>query len=235
MKTAVGVIRSGRKSTKERSLIEGWCLKNDMAVTEWKEVEPGAFGQIAFGDWMKGRKVDAVVVADADLVSGNVNEYYAYKCVLRRRHSDLVAVKDGFGGYDLYKNIYEGFIDTLCKVELENEPIRKPHDRMDKVARGAYIGGIAPMGYKVENGKLVVNPAEVPAVLFIMERKHRGASILGTVQELNAKGYKTRRGKEFVISTVYGIWNNEQFYRGFYRYSKDGDWVPGQHEAILKD
>ena len=91
------------------------------------------------------------------------------------------------------------------------------------------------MGYKVQDGKLVVNPEDVPAVLFIMKSKHEGKSILGTMQELNAKGYKTRRGKEFVISTVHGIWNNENFYRGYYRYSKDGEWVPGQHEAILKD
>jgi hypothetical protein len=56
-----------------------------------------------------------------------------------------------------------------------------------------------------------------------------------TVTLLNENGYKTRRGKPFVLSTVQSIWNNERTYRGEYRYGKDGEWVKGQHEPILKD
>ena len=60
------------------------------------------------------------------------------------------------------------------------------------------------------------------------------ASKLSSVRALNEAGYRTRNGKEFVISTVQSIWNNEQTYRGMYRYG-NGDWVKGQHEAILTD
>lgn len=58
--------------------------------------------------------------------------------------------------------------------------------------------------------------------------------MLGTMNALNAAGYKTRNGKPFVISTVQSIWNNERTYRGEYRYGKNGEWVKGQHEPILK-
>ena len=119
------------------------------------------------------------------------------------------------------------------RKELENEPILRKTGRIRKVAKGGYVGGQAPMGYKVEDGKLVVNPEEVPVVLFIMEEKHRGGTKNGTAEKLNAKGYETRRGGPFQISTVQGIWNNEMLYRG-YRRSGD-EWVKAQHEAILKD
>lgn len=238
MKRVAGWIKPSnrqRDENRQRSVIDDYCLNHEMVVSEWIEgVE--MFGDVAFGKWMSGKKIDAVVVADSSLVSGEFFEYYAYKCVLMRRHSDLVAVSgENFSGYKLYGTILEEFIGTLCRVELENEPIRKPHDRVDKAARGAYIGGNAPMGYRVEGGKLVVNPEEVPVVELVMERKHQGKTMLSTVEALNAGGYKTRRGNPFVISTVQSIWNNEPFYRGMYRHGKDGEWVPGQHEAILKD
>ena len=66
-----------------------------------------------------------------------------------------------------------------------------------------------------------------------MEEKHACRTKLGTVEKLNAEGYKTRKGGPFQISTVQSIWNNENLYRG---YRKSGDeWVLGEHEAILKD
>ena len=55
------------------------------------------------------------------------------------------------------------------------------------------------------------------------------------MEKLNVLGYKTRGGKPFVISTVQSVWNNEMFYKGYYRYGKDGEWVKGQHEAIVKE
>ena len=155
--------------------------------------------------------------------------------MLKRRHSDLVAVESRFKGYDLYRKLFEELIDTMCRIDLANEPIKRTHDRTDKAARGAYIGGNAPMGYKVENGKLVINPEEVPVVLCVMDRKHSGRTMLSTVDTLNQNGYKTRSGRPFVISTVQSIWNNEMVYRGYYRHGKDGEWVKGQHEPILQD
>ena len=238
VKKAVGYIRNGKRKSeidRQKKAIDGYCIEHDMAVTDWIGMNGETFGEIAYGDWMTGKKVDAVIVADSGYVSGSVYEFYAYKSVLKRRHSDLIAVSGRFPGYDLYVKLFNELIETMCRIDLENAPIRKPHDRMDKAARGAYIGGRAPMGYKAENGQLVINEQEVPVVRFVMESKHSGKTMLGTVEALNSNGYKTRNGKPFVISTVNGIWKNEMFYRGYYRYSKDGEWVKGQHEPILKD
>ena len=103
-----------------------------------------------------------------------------------------------------------------------------------KAAKGGYAGGRAPMGYRVEKGQLVIVPEEAEVVRFIFAQKEAGSTMLGTVRLLNEAGYKTRNGKEFVISTVQSIWNNEQTYRGMYRYGKDGEWVQGEHEPILR-
>ena len=223
-----------RDRKRQEKDVRAYCEANDISLDQ-VPYTGSDIGKAVFGDLLKICNADVLVVADTDVVSNDPLMYYAYKSVLKRRHYDLVAVKENFGGYRLYTKILDSFIETLCQVELENEPIRKPNDRRDKAARGSYIGGNVPMGYKVEGGKLVVNPDELPVVEFIMDQKQQGKTMLGTVDELNARGYKTRRGKPFVISTVQSIWKNEPFYHGLYRIGKDGEWVKGQHEAILKE
>lgn len=46
--------------------------------------------------------------------------------------------------------------------------------------------------------------------------------------------YLARSDKEFLISSVQSIWNNERIYRGEYRYGKNNEWIPGRHEPILE-
>ena len=233
MRKAVGYIRRG---TGDREAIERYCTENDMAVTEWVEEDEEGFTGFACGEWLQNRRVVAVIVADSAVVSENVYEFYAFKAMLKRKHSDLYAAVSRFGAYGLYEKILNEFVDTLYRVETDNAPIRRNDGRIDKASKGAYIGGRAPMGYKTEDGKLVINEEEVPAVMCIMERKHRGCTMLSTVDVLNQSGYKTRRGGKWQISTVQSIWKNEMFYRGYYKFGKDGgEWVKGQHEALIKE
>ena len=239
MEKAVGWIRrtgNAEEEAEQKAVIEEYCRKNMLNLVEFMDVPGEDFREVAYGTgWTRNRIIRAVVVASVKDVSEDYNEFQAYRLKLKLRNSDLMAADDGkYAMYKMYRNILEGVFESFCKMEVENDPIRVNVKRRRKMATGGYIGGNAPMGYAVENGKLVVNPEEVPVVLKIMERKHAGKSMLSTVDALNSEGYKTRKGKPFVISTVQSIWNNEPFYHGMVRYERDGEWVPGQHEAILK-
>lgn len=238
MDKAIGWIRrTGNKldEADQQVKIEEYCRKNLLELAD--VLETADFREVAYGTgWTRNRIIKAVVVARAIDVSEDYCEFEAYKLKLRLRNSDLVAA-DGrkYSGYSLYDTLLDGVFGAFCKMEVMNDPVRNNVRRRKKMAEGGYIGGNAPMGYRVVNGALVTNPDEVPVVKFIMERKHSGKTMMGTVEALNAAGYKTRRGRPFVISTVQSIWNNEQFYRGYTKYGKDGEWVKGQHAAILKD
>lgn len=112
MKRVAGYLGSYvRKSEidKTMKLISEWCSKHEMTVTKWLDGECGSIGEVAYGNWLNGRKVDAVVIPEAAAASRNVFEFYAYKAMLKRRHSDLVIASDAdaFPGYDLSRKIME--------------------------------------------------------------------------------------------------------------------------------
>lgn len=232
MKKAVGWIRKGTSEAEQRKAIEAFCEKRDLEIAEWITGED--FGIVAYGNWMGHRKIDAVVASTERAVTENVFEFYAYGCKLGLRNCNLYTAEWlGYPGYAMHKKVLEQLVSTVCRMELEHDPVRISTGRIRKAKKGGYIGGQAPMGYRVVDGKLVVNPEEVSVVLFIMEEKHAGRTKMGTVEKLNARGYKTRKGGPFQISTVQGIWNNEKFYEGYYKVKGSDEWVKGQHEAIL--
>jgi hypothetical protein len=237
MKKAVGYIRYGDGSEAEQKrTVQLYCDNEGYEVVDWVGEEVSDFGDVVYGSWKGHRKIDAVVAASNLDITGNVFEFYAYRCRLQMRGSMLIVAEwKEYAGYMAYRSVLERFSETLCRMELEHERIRNADGRKRKEIRGEYIGGNAPMGYRVSGGQLLVNESEVPVVKFIMEEKHAGRTMMGTMEKLNANGYRNRKGGLFTIGTVQGIWNNERFYHGYYRIKGTDEWVQGKHEAILND
>lgn len=225
----------------QREQITKYCKENDYSIQRWysDEGESGAkyrpgFDEIVYGE-VTNPPVEAVVVAKSDRVARDINVYFCYQGMLLRKNIELISITEDFGQFGVFANMLKAFTLTCAEIERENITKRTSSGRKIKASKGGYSGGRAPMGYKIVDKRLVINPDEAEVVRFIFQEKEKGNTMLGTMAALNAKGYKTRNGKEFVISTVQSIWNNERTYRGEYRYGKNGEWVKGEHEPILKE
>jgi DNA invertase Pin-like site-specific DNA recombinase len=235
MGKVLGYIRgdlNGIDENEQREIIAGYCEERGHEVLKWFE---GDFNEVVFGDDIQTLPVTMVIVANNYAVSDDVSEYFAYKGILRKKGCELVPVNENYGGYNLYANMMNELVTKMADLERNNSMKRADSGRKAKAAKGGYTGGQPPMGYKAVNGQLVIEPREAEIVRFIFERKRAGKTMMGTVDALNEAGYKTRGGKKFLISSVQSVWNNEKFYEGWYKYGKDGDWVRGQHEAIIED
>lgn len=227
----------------QRDMISEYCEKNGIEIVNWyidecvsgAERHRPALDRLLEGE-VTNPPVQYVIVAKADRMARDINLYHVLKYKLDQMDLELISVKEDWSAQDkLTAMILEGFIAMVAAVEKENIRIRMSGGRKQKAKHGGYAGGRAPMGYKIQNGQLVINEDEAPVVRRLFELKHSGVNMLNTMRKLNEEGYRTRNGKEFVISTVQSIWNNEPTYRGLYRYGKDGEWVQGQHEPILKE
>lgn len=220
--------------------IEEYCAEKGYNILKWykDEGESGAedrpgFDEIVYGD-ISNPPIESVIVGRTDRVAREVELYFYYKMLLRKKKIELESVKEDFGRDGLYAKALEMFTIFAAEMERDNITKRTSSGRKIKASKGGYSGGRAPMGYKIQDKQLVINPEEAEIVKFIFKRKFEGKTMLSTVDALNNAGYKTRNGKAFVISTVQSIWNNERTYRGEYKYGKNGEWVQGEHEPILK-
>jgi site-specific DNA recombinase len=234
----VGEDKFGLKVQKKQ--IEEYCKNHNMEIIKWytDEGESGAkerpgFDEIIYGE-VGNPPYEAVVVAKSDRVARDINVYYYYKMMLRKKNINLVSIAEDFGQFGVFASMLEAF--TLCVAEMERDNINKRTSagRYVKSAKGGYSGGRPPFGYRTDNGKLIIVPEEAEVVKTIFEMKYSGKTYKQIVDHLNSLGFTNRSGTKYSISTVQTIYENEKTYRGYYRYGKNTEWVVGQHEPILK-
>lgn len=236
----VGEDKFGIDSQKE--MIKKYAEEHEIIITDWfidegvsgAERKRPALDRLLTGE-ITNPPVQYVIVAKADRLARDIQLYYAFKYMLGNLNLEVISASEDWSAQDkLTGMILETFLAMVAEIEKEHIRVRMTGGRIQKAKRGGYSGGQAPMGYRVVDGCLVINEEEAETVRYIFDCKYDHMTMQATVDALNKAGYKTRRGKPFVISTVQSIWNNERTYRGEYRYGKDGEWVPGQHEPILK-
>lgn len=224
----------------QKEQIIEYCAKHDMEIIKWfaDEGESGAkerpgFDAIIYGE-VTNPPYEAVVVAKSDRVARDINIYFYYKMMLNKKDIRLISIAEDFGQFGVFANMLEAF--TLCVAEMERENITKRTSggRAIKAAQGGYAGGKPPFGYRVVSGCLVVNKDESDIVRRIFDLHSQGLVLRKICDVLNTEGVKTRTGGKYFASTIKAILDNEPTYRGMYHYGKNGEWVQGQHEPILK-
>lgn len=225
----------------QRTQIKAYCEEHSMEIIKWvaDEGESGAkerpgFDEIIYGETFNP-PCEAVVVAKNDRVARDINIYFYYKMMLKKKNIELISIAEDFGQFGMFSSILEAF--TLCVAEMERDNITKrtTSGRKLKASKGGYSGGRAPMGYMVKDGQLVKNPEEAEIVKTAFRFKAEGFTMRDAAEAMNELGLRNRSGAEFTFSNMRSIWNNEKTYKGYYKYGKDGEWVEGLHDPYLDE
>ena len=184
---------------------------------------------------IREKRVEAVVIYKLDRLSRKQRDtMMLIEDVFMANGIDLVSLHETLDTSTPWGRAMIGILSSFNQMESENIQMRTAMGREAKVKKGGYAGGKPPIGYDVVNGELVVNPAEAEIVRLVFKLRKEGGTLIGIAEELNKRGYRTKGGKPFPHSSIRVILQNEQTYRGTYRYGKGTD-VENQHEAILTD
>jgi len=111
--------------------------------------------------------------------------------------------------------------------EVIGERIRDKFEASRK--KGMWMGGYVPLGYRVENRKLLIDDSEAATVRLIFERFLQLGSATFLARELLAKGVTTRRGKLIDKGYLYKLLRN-RVYLG--EAVHKGTSYPGEHRPI---
>lgn len=224
----------------QREIIEEYCRKNEMLIEKWytDEGESGAkerpgFDEIVYGE-ASNPPFEAVIVAKSDRVARDIKIYYYYKMMLSKKDIELISVAEDFGQFGVFADMLEAFTLCVAKMERENINKRTSGGRKIKAAKGGYSGGRPPYGYISQNKKLVIVPEEAEVVRYIFNERDNGAIYRDIVNSLIDRGIKNRQGNYFTLTTIKSMIDNRKTYEGMYRYGESGEWIKGEHEAILK-
>ena len=186
----------------------------DRAMTGTNDQRP-AFQQM-IKDSSKSQ-FDLVIVYKLDRFARNRYDSAIYKKQLRNNGVKVISATEGIG---------EGNESLILEAVLEAMAENYSRQLSQNVKRGLKesalncnsTGGHIPLGYKIVDKKLVIDEDTVFIPKFVFEEYAKGTSKRKIADELNNRGYRTRRGMLFCINSFNNIISNKK-YIGTYHYN----------------
>jgi len=175
-------------------------------------------------------KIDIVVVYKIDRLSRSLADFAKMVEVFDNHKVSFSSVTQQINSATSMGRLMLNVLLSFAQFEREvtGERIR------DKIAaskrKGMWMGGSVPLGYRVENRTLQLEPKEVELVQRIFERFIADQSTTKIVKELNEQGIQTKRNKAFCKQSIYKILHNRTYIGEI---SHKGEVFPAQHDGLI--
>ena len=174
--------------------------------------------------------VDVVVVYKIDRLSRSLTDFSRLVEVFEANSVTFVSVTQSFNTTTSMGRLTLNILLSFAQFEREviGERIR------DKFAasrrKGMWMGGNVPLGYRVENRKLLIQEDDAATVRMIFERFLSIGSATILARTLNAEGITSRGGRPVDKGYLYKLLSN-RVYIG--EAVHKGTSYPGEHQAII--
>ncbi|HEY8577182.1 MAG TPA: recombinase family protein [Devosia sp.] len=174
--------------------------------------------------------VDVVVVYKIDRLSRSLLDFSKLVDVFDKHGVTFVSVTQSFNTTTSMGRLTLNILLSFAQFEREviGERVR------DKVAasrkKGMWMGGNVPLGYRVENRKLLIDEAEAAIVRTVFERFLKLGSATLLAQELQQQNVRTRSGKLLDKGVLYKMMSNRVYIGDAVH---KGTAYRGEHQAII--
>ena len=175
-------------------------------------------------------KVDVVVVYKIDRLSRSLMDFARLVEVFERHKVTFVSVTQSFNTTTSMGRLTLNVLLSFAQFEREviGERIRDKFAASRK--KGMWMGGYVPLGYAVDNRKLVIVEEEATTVRLIFDQFIKLGSATLLARSLNDQGITTRRRHPIQKGFLYRIINN-RVYIG--EAVHKGTAYPGEHLPII--
>jgi len=181
----------------------------DEAFTGTNDARP------AYRQMMKDAAIglfEVVIFHKVDRNGRNEFDYYYNKRELAKHNVTVEYSGQAFDSTSPEGALMENQLVGLAAYYSRNLSREVKKGLKENVLAGKITGGKPAYGYDIDkNKKYVINEYEAAAVRYMFDRYAAGDSYTEILQEINGRGYRTRRGAEFGKPTLHDILNNRRY------------------------
>lgn len=187
----------------------------DRATTARKDVEKRVHLMEMIADSAK-QNWRYVIVWKLDRFARNRNDSAVMKVRLRKNGVKVLSATEHLTDSPesiILESVLEGMAEFFS-AELSQKVTRGMRETALKCNS---VGGHIPLGYKVVDHKLAIDPNTAPIVCEAFALYANGASVAEICRQFNAKGYRTAKNSQFNRSSFKSMFRNQR-YIGIYKY-----------------
>lgn len=190
----------------------------DRATSAYKKTEARIQFKQMISDATKDHcAFDGIVVYKLDRFARNRYDFATYKHILRKHGIAVLSATEPISDSPesiLVESLLEG-LSEYYSAELSQKIKRGLYE---SAMKANHTGGLTPLGYKIEDKKLVEDPETSHIVQEAFQLYADGYSVAEICRMFTLKGYKTSTGKDFNKSSFNKMFVNER-YIGVYKFN----------------
>jgi len=175
-------------------------------------------------------RVDIIVVYKIDRLSRSLMHFAKLVEVFDAHDVTFVSVTQSFSTVTSMGRLTLNILLSFAQFEREVNGERVRDKIAASRARGMWTGGTVPIGYRVENRKLVVDPAGAAVVRRVFELFAEIGSMTTMLPILRREGVRTGAGRPIDKGAIYKLLANRTYVGETHH---KGQYFPGEHEAII--
>jgi site-specific DNA recombinase len=179
---------------------------------------------------IKAGKVDMVVVYKIDRLSRSLTDFAKMVEVFDKHQVSFSSVTQQINSATSTGRLMLNMLLSFAQFEREvtGERIR------DKIAaskrKGLWMGGVVPLGYRVEERQLLIDPQESETVNWIFDTYVLTGSTTLMVQQMKEQNRLTKSGRNFCKQSLHKVLKN-RVYLGMI--SHKGQFYAGAHQPLI--
>lgn len=177
------------------------------------------------------KKFDMIIVYKLDRFARNRYDSAIYKNKLKSAGVKLRSATESLSDSPesvLMESVLEGMAEYYS-LELAQK-VKRGID--ESIKKKLWLGGPTPLGFKVENKRLVPDPVTAPTVRKIFQMVIDGYNYREIIDYLNSIGIRGPRGNPYGKNSIHKILHSKR-YIGYYIYNDIEE--PGGCEAIIDE
>lgn len=174
--------------------------------------------------------IDVVVVYKIDRLSRSLMDFSKLVEVFDRNGVTFVSVTQSFNTTTSMGRLTLNILLSFAQFEREVTAERIRDKFLASRMKGIWMGGVPPVGYRVQDRKLVIDEEAAAQVRWTFARFLEIGSGTELAKEINARGVTTRQGHPVDKKYVYRMLNNRAYIGEAVH--KDMSY-PGEHAAII--
>ncbi len=175
-------------------------------------------------------RIDVVVTYKLDRLSRSLTDFVRLMEVMEAHDTTFVSITQSFNTTTSMGRLTLNILLSFAQYEREIIGERIRDKFAASRARGMWMGGKVPLGYRVENRKLMVVEQEAAQVRSVFERFLVLRSATRLAHELRAQGIRSKTGATIQKGYLYRLLANRT-YLG--EATHKGKVYPGEHAAIV--
>ena len=161
---------------------------------------------------VKRGEYDAVVVYKYSRFARNLVEATLYRQQIEKAGAQLISAMERIDDSTPEGRMMRNIIMVMDEYYSDNLATFVRSAQYLAAKNGKIMGAVAPLGLKYnDEGTLTINEEEAPAVRLIFKMFADGASQAAILRQLDALGYRTRKGIPYKSSTLSGLLTNEKY------------------------